>query len=69
MDHCITVDTNGTIDTNVSTNGSTDTNGAIGYRETFRALWLPMGPLAANGTIGKISTGTIGRILNARIDA
>ena len=74
IDHYITVDTtgltngtigttNGTIGTNVSTNGN---NGTIGYRETFRVLWLPMVPLATNGTIGKISNGTIGRIPNAR---
>ena len=46
-----------------STNGN---NGTIGYRETFSVLWLPMVPLATNGTIGKISNGTIGRIPNAR---
>ena len=54
--------TNGTIGTNVSTNGNICTNGTIGYRETFRVLWLPMVPLATNGTIGKISSGTMGRI-------
>ena len=58
--------TNGTIGTNVSTNGNIITNDIIGYRETFRVLWLPMVPLASNGTIGKISNGTIGRIPNAR---
>ena len=58
--------TNGTIGTNVSTNGNICTSGTIGYRETFRVLWLPMVPLATNYTIGKISNGTIGRIPNAR---
>ena len=58
--------TNGTISTNVSTNGNIDTNGTIGCREMFRVLWLPMVPLATNGTIGKFSNGTIGRIPNAR---
>ena len=52
--------TNGTIGTNVSTNGNIGTNGTIGCRKTFRVLWLPMVPLATNGTIGKISNGTIG---------
>ena len=55
--------TNGTIVTNVSTNGNI---GTIGYQEKFRVLWLPMVPLATNGTIGKISNVTIGRIPNAR---
>ena len=58
--------TNGTIGTNVSTNGNIGTNGTIGYRERFRVLWLRMVPLATNGTIGKISNVTIGRIPNAR---
>ena len=44
--------TNGTIGTNVSTNDIIGTNGNIGCRKTFRALWLPMVPLATNGTIG-----------------
>ena len=61
--------TNGTIGTtngtNVFTNGIIGTNGTIGCRETFMVLWLPMVPLATNGTIGKISNGTIGRIPNA----
>ena len=58
--------TNGTIGTDVSTNGNIGTNGTIGSRETFRVLVLPMVPLATNGTIGKISNGTIGRTPNAR---
>ena len=49
--------------TNVSTNGNI---GTIGYQERFRVLWLPMVPLATNGTIGKISNVTIARIPNAR---
>ena len=55
-----------TIGTNVSSNGNIGTNGTIGCRETFRVPWLPMVPLATNGTIGKVSNGTIGRIPNAR---
>ena len=55
------------IGTNVSTNGNIGTNATIGSRETFRVLWLPMVPLATNGSIGKISNGTIGRLPNARI--
>ena len=58
--------TNCTIGTNVSTNGNIGTNGTIGCEKTFRVLWLPMVPLATNGTIGKIFNGTIGRIPNAR---
>ena len=62
---------NGTIGTtngtNVSTNGNIGTDGTIGCRETFRVLWLPMVPLATNGTIVKISNGIIGRIPNARV--
>ena len=38
--------------------GSLVTNGTIGY--------IPMVPLATNGTIGKIYNGTIGRLPNAR---
>ena len=64
------VSTNSTIGTNgttIGTNGTTiGTNGTIGYQERFRVLWLPMVPLATNGTIGKISNVTIGRIPNAR---
>ena len=59
--------TDGTIGTNVYTNGNIGTNGTIGCQETFRVLWLPMVPLATNGTIGKISNDAIGRIPNARI--
>ena len=52
--------TNGTIGTNVSTNGNIGPSGIIGYRETFRVLWLPMVPLATNGTIGKFPMVPLG---------
>ena len=40
--------------------GNIGTNGTIGYRETFRVLWLPMVPLVTNGTIGKIGMVSLG---------
>ena len=52
----------GTIGNTIGANGNA--NGTIGSG----TIGKPMVPLAINGTIGKISTGTIGRTPNRHID-
>ena len=55
--------TNGTIGNTIGTNGNA--NGTIGSPNgTIGTIGKPMVPLATNGTIGKISNGTIGRTPN-----
>ena len=52
--------TNGTIGNTICTNGNA--NGTIGSPNgTIGTIGKPMVPLATNGTIGKITNGTIGR--------
>ena len=60
------VSTNGTIGNTIGTN--VNANGTIGPPNgTIGTNGKPMVPLATNGTIGKISNGTIGRTMNARL--
>ena len=55
--------TNGTIGNTICTNGNA--NGTIGSPNgTDGTIGKPMVPLATNGTIGKITIGTIGRTPN-----
>ena len=57
--------TNATIGNTIGANGNA--NGTIGPPSgTIGTNGKPMVPLATNGTIGKISNGTIGRTMNAR---
>ena len=52
--------TNGSIGNTIGTNGNA--NGTIGSPNgTIGSIGKPMVPLATNGTIGKITNGTIGR--------
>ena len=57
--------TNGTIGNTIGANGNA--NGTIGPPNgTIGTNGKPIVPLTANGTIGKISNGTIGRTMNIR---